>query len=448
MRQLMDAYIRQKRASPGMVQASDLQMSRPMSGMRGNSRELHAYDGPMQFIGSPHNPDQILSNNSSSVHLSSSMNSSRNNSNNLRSLSTINQEDLIEEISSHELEDEESSPVTVVENPLPPLSANSAHSQRLRNGQQSFNETLDEDDYANRNIAGVAPVRPAGIASPYKDGVAPEASNGVANGSNSGVGSAESEGDVIGSIDLFVMQPAPQGVLYKCRITRDRKGMDRGLFPIYYLHLERDYGKKIFLLGGRKRKKSKTSNYIVSCDPTDLSRNADGFCGKLRSNVFGTSFTVFDSGNKDSTESPRLDLAVIIYDTNILGFKGPRNMTVILPGMTEDDQRVKISSADPKQQGILDLWKMKNMDNIVELHNKTPVWNDETQSYVLNFHGRVTQASVKNFQLVHDSDPEYIVMQFGRTSEDVFTMDYRYPLCAMQAFAIALSSFDGKIACE
>lgn len=90
----------------------------------------------------------------------------------------------------------------------------------------------------------------------------------------------------------------------------------------------------------------------------------------------------------------------------------------------------------------------QNMDNVVELHNKTPVWNDETQSYVLNFHGRVTQASVKNFQLIHDSDPDYIVMQFGRTSEDVFTMDYRYPLCALQAFAIALSSFDGKLACE
>lgn len=26
--------------------------------------------------------------------------------------------------------------------------------------------------------------------------------------------------------------------------------MDRGLFPIYYLHLERDTGKKIFLLAG------------------------------------------------------------------------------------------------------------------------------------------------------------------------------------------------------
>lgn len=63
--------------------------------------------------------------------------------------------------------------------------------------------------------------------------------------------SSEPEGDMIGQVDQFVLQPAQQGVLYKCRITRDRKGMDRGLFPIYYLHLERDYGKKIFLLGGR-----------------------------------------------------------------------------------------------------------------------------------------------------------------------------------------------------
>lgn len=27
--------------------------------------------------------------------------------------------------------------------------------------------------------------------------------------------------------------------------------MDRGLFPIYYLHLERDTGKKVFLLAGK-----------------------------------------------------------------------------------------------------------------------------------------------------------------------------------------------------
>ena len=49
------------------------------------------------------------------------------------------------------------------------------------------------------------------------------------------------------------------------------------------------------------------------------------------------------------------------------------------------------------------------MENLLKLTNKTPVWNDETQSYVLNFHGRVTQASVKNFQIVHDNDRKSII---------------------------------------
>ena len=38
------------------------------------------------------------------------------------------------------------------------------------------------------------------------------------------------------------------------------------------------------------------------------------------------------------------------------------------------------------------------------------VWCDvDTQSYVLNFHGRVTQASVKNFQIVHNTDGTFIL---------------------------------------
>jgi len=43
---------------------------------------------------------------------------------------------------------------------------------------------------------------------------------------------------------------------------------------------------------------------------------------------------------------------------------------------------------------------------------------------------------------------DYIVMQFGRVAEDTFTMDFNYPMCALQAFGIALSSFDSKLACE
>ena len=39
----------------------------------------------------------------------------------------------------------------------------------------------------------------------------------------------------------------------------------------------------------------------------------------------------------------------------------------------------------------IEKYKSKNLEGLLELQNKTPVWNDETQSYVLNFHGRVTQ---------------------------------------------------------
>ncbi|XP_027645696.2 tubby-related protein 1 isoform X1 [Falco rusticolus] len=254
----------------------------------------------------------------------------------------------------------------------------------------------------------------------------------------------------VDNLEEFVLRPAPQGVTVKCRVTRDKKGMDRGLYPTYYLHLDND--KKVFLLAGRKRKKSKTSNYLISIDPTDLSRGGENFIGKLRSNLMGTKFTVFDNGaNPDRANADwsnvRQELSAVVYETNVLGFKGPRKMTVIIPGMNADNERVPIRPRNDND-GLLMRWQNRNMDNVIELHNKAPVWNDETQSYVLNFHGRVTHASVKNFQIVHGSDPDYIVMQFGRVADDAFTMDYNYPLCAVQAFAIALSSFDGKLACE
>nr|XP_034370283.1 tubby protein homolog isoform X1 [Arvicanthis niloticus] len=256
-------------------------------------------------------------------------------------------------------------------------------------------------------------------------------------------------------LEEFALRPAPQGITIKCRITRDKKGMDRGMYPTYFLHLDREDGKKVFLLAGRKRKKSKTSNYLISVDPTDLSRGGDSYIGKLRSNLMGTKFTVYDNGvspqkaSSSTLESGTLrqELAAVCYETNVLGFKGPRKMSVIVPGMNMVHERVCIRPRN-EHETLLARWQNKNTESIIELQNKTPVWNDDTQSYVLNFHGRVTQASVKNFQIIHGNDPDYIVMQFGRVAEDVFTMDYNYPLCALQAFAIALSSFDSKLACE
>ncbi|GLD63011.1 tubby-related protein 1-like protein, partial [Lates japonicus] len=250
------------------------------------------------------------------------------------------------------------------------------------------------------------------------------------------------------NLEKFVMEPAPQGVTVKCRVTRDQRGMDKSLYPLYYLHLDNE--KKTFLLAGRKRKKSTTSNYLISIDATDLSRGGENFVGKLRSNLMGTKFTVFDNALNPERALPdmsnaRQELAGIIYETNVLGIKGPRRMTIIIPGMNKDNERVPLRPRN-ECDGLLIRHQNRRMENLIELHNKTPVWNEETASHVLNFNGRVTQASIKNFQIVHNKDLDYIVMQFGRIADDIFTLDYNYPLCAVQAFAIALSSFDGKIA--
>lgn len=41
-------------------------------------------------------------------------------------------------------------------------------------------------------------------------------------------------------LDKFVYTPAPNGLGdIQCRITRDKRGMEKGLFPTYYMHVER-----------------------------------------------------------------------------------------------------------------------------------------------------------------------------------------------------------------
>ena len=96
----------------------------------------------------------------------------------------------------------------------------------------------------------------------------------------------------------------------------------------------------------------------------------------------------------------------------------------------------------------------------------------QLNAYCLNFNGRVTEASVKNFQLISEDNREYVVLQFGKVrssqghdcgghqvndhchccdqqvGKDTFTMDFQWPMTAFQAFSICLSSFDNKLACE
>ena len=53
-------------------------------------------------------------------------------------------------------------------------------------------------------------------------------------------------------------------------------------------------------------------------------------------------------------------------------------------------------------------------ERLLVLRNKPPKWNEQLGAYCLNFRGRVTQPSVKNFQLAAEDDLERVLLQFGK----------------------------------
>ena len=170
----------------------------------------------------------------------------------------------------------------------------------------------------------------------------------------------------------------------------------------------------------------------------------------------------------------------ITYTANLLGNR-PRIMDVCIPKVTPDGvagaewKRYLDSCDDANESGssnrMLTCFKQvqsradnpnptdgdeENNDEdeyvppddfgLLALQNRPPWWNIELGAFVLNFGGRVSVASVKNFQLCDRSDQDHIMLQFGRIQgRHSFTMDFQHPLTAVQAFAVAISSLQSKI---
>eukprot|EP01006_Ploeotia_vitrea_P033904 TRINITY_DN65658_c11_g2_i1.p1 TRINITY_DN65658_c11_g2~~TRINITY_DN65658_c11_g2_i1.p1 ORF type:complete len:648 (+),score=2.35 TRINITY_DN65658_c11_g2_i1:28-1971(+) len=256
----------------------------------------------------------------------------------------------------------------------------------------------------------------------------------------------------------FLTTPAPRGSgIVQCYIRRNKNGVNK-LHPIYTLYLKE--GDRM-LLQSKKRANNKTSNYIITMTEKDFNRSSINYLGKLRSNFVGTEFQVYDNGvaprdGKEEEEqtggvntNPRKELAGIMYAPNVMGSRGPRKMQVAVPAVDAHDRAVTWkSSGSSGVDELINRIRDRNMRDIVYMINKPPRWNEQVSAYVLNFNGRVTMASVKNFQLVDPDNQEAVLLQFGRVGKDEFTMDFQWPLSPLQAFGITLSSFDSKIACD
>jgi len=254
----------------------------------------------------------------------------------------------------------------------------------------------------------------------------------------------------------FLHAPAPKhaGVL-QCRIVRDRSGISTKLHPKYTM--ESDSG--IFLMTAQKQVKNKTSNYAIS-NSKGGGKDVDAFLGKLRSDFLGIEWVAYGPGlNPTKVDSKvghslgnvREELVAVQYTASKWGAtaKGPRKMGVVIPHVQPTGERLVCRTLNPQSDGLLALQKSGTANQLIDTYNnKPPKWNDQIGAYVLNFNKRVTEASVKNFQLISATDPETVYLQFGRVGKEVFNLDFRYPISPFQAFAMCLSSFDYKLGCE
>lgn len=267
-------------------------------------------------------------------------------------------------------------------------------------------------------------------------------------------------------------QPGPSDLPHQCLIKRNKKTSTFFLYLALTPSLT-DEGK--FLLAARRYRHGAHTEYIISLDAEDLSQGSNAYVGKLSSDFLGTNFTIYDSqpphnGAKPSSSkssrrfaskqiSPQVsagnfEVGQVSYKFNLLKSRGPRRMICSLKCPVSEDTGTSKPCENSKMKKSESL---SSLSGLTILRNKAPRWHEHLQCWCLNFHGRVTVASVKNFQLVatidHSQpggkgDEETVLLQFGKVGDDMFTMDYRQPLSAFQAFAICLTSFGTKLACE
>ncbi|KAE9621063.1 hypothetical protein Lal_00019336 [Lupinus albus] len=322
------------------------------------------------------------------------------------------------------------------------------------------------------------------------------------------VSSLEFSGKITFPVSL--KQPGARDGTIQCFIKRDKSKMTYHLFLCLSPALLVENGK--FLLSAKRTRRTTYTEYIISMDADNISRSSSTYIGKLRSNFLGTKFIICDTqppynnaqlsppgrsrrfnSKKVSPKVPSgsYNIGQVSYELNVLGTRGPRKVhctmnsiptSALEPGGTvpgqpellscplEDSFRsISFSKSITDSARFSDIYGAGNIgdegkDNQpLILKNKLPRWHEQLQCWCLNFKGRVTVASVKNFQLIADTQPatdshipsqptqsdyDKVILQFGKVGKDMFTMDYRYPLSAFQAFAICLTSFDTKLACE
>jgi len=228
----------------------------------------------------------------------------------------------------------------------------------------------------------------------------------------------------------------------QCVIVRDRTGIASKMSPTYRLYLE---NKNKLLVMAVKNQFNRTSNYHMY-DMTrgqagsKLTKKSGNYLGKLRArNVNRTEYVLITQA------SEREEVAAVVFDRHgivdqLKEGSLPRKMSVMVPQLDMEGTPIANRTGDNDSGSMADMLRNNDDGNMFVFESKEPVF--ENGNFRLNFRGRVSVPSVKNFQLVSPDDIDHVICQFGKIGEDRYHLDFKTPLNAFQAFALALCQFN------
>ena len=123
----------------------------------------------------------------------------------------------------------------------------------------------------------------------------------------------------------------------------------------------------------------------------------------------------------------------------------PRGMMVLLPELrlnpATDELEPVVWQPWHEKEEMLPCYHAGHFEHISFWENKKPQYDEDLGAYTLDFDGRVTMASSKNFLLVRSTDINGPVsVRFGRVEESQFVMDVGFPCSPLQGMGVALAS--------
>jgi len=223
-------------------------------------------------------------------------------------------------------------------------------------------------------------------------------------------------------LDDLVNSPCPQNQLALASIVRTGTSKTKVNYFTMSMETEDKAGNREVLYARRQRH-GKAISYIISTEDLkaiDTSRqDKANMAGKLKANVKKDKFVIYDGGNKK--EGARKEICNLVYTAK--SWSNPRGLMIRVDGGAGRD---------------------------VTFVNALPEWDPVAKVHSLKFNGRATEVSVKNFKLVKDGVGSQTVggvnqqmyLRMGKVGKHTFNIDFRMPFSPVQAFGIALSSFE------